>query len=153
MRPLRRIVPEPSNLRPCTWSLVGSLSIANEMSQLGVKVIGVPKTIDNDLSATDVTFGFNTAVATATDAIDKLHTTAESHHRVMVLEVMGRYAGWIALESGLAGGADIILIPEIPYNIQSVCNKVNERYAAGKKFSIVVVAEGAQRLVIWLVRI
>jgi len=123
----------------------GSLSIANEMAQLGVKVIGVPKTIDNDLSATDFTFGFNTAVATATDAIDKLHTTAESHHRVMVLEVMGRYAGWIALESGIAGGADIILIPEIPYNIQSVCNKVNERYAAGKKFSIVVVAEGAHQ--------
>jgi phosphofructokinase-like protein len=121
----------------------GSLSIAHEMSQLGVRVIGVPKTIDNDLSATDYTFGFNTAVATATDAIDKLHTTAESHHRVMVLEVMGRYAGWIALESGVAGGADVILIPEIPYNIQSVCNKVNERYAAGKKFSIVVVAEGA----------
>ncbi len=121
----------------------GSLSIANELAQLGVKVVGVPKTIDNDLSATDVTFGFATAVATATDAIDKLHTTAESHHRVMVLEVMGRYAGWIALESGLAGGADIILIPEIPYNIQSVCDKINERYAAGKKFSIVVVAEGA----------
>jgi len=121
----------------------GSLSIAHEMHRLGVKVVGVPKTIDNDLSATDVTFGFNTAVATATDAIDKLHTTAESHHRVMVLEVMGRYAGWIAMEAGLAGGADVILIPEIPYDIHSVCNKINERYAAGKKFSIVVVAEGA----------
>jgi 6-phosphofructokinase 1 len=121
----------------------GSLSIANELAKLGVNVVGVPKTIDNDLSATDYTFGFNTAVATATDAIDKLHTTAESHHRVMVLEVMGRYAGWIALESGLAGGADIILIPEIPYKIESVCQKVNERYAAGKKFSIVVAAEGA----------
>lgn len=124
----------------------GSLSIAHEFAKLGVKVVGVPKTIDNDLSATDVTFGFNTAVATATDAIDKLHTTAESHHRTMVLEVMGRYAGWIALESGLAGGADVILIPEIPYDINKVADKIIQRHDAGKKFSIVVVAEGAYPL-------
>lgn len=120
----------------------GSLSIGYEFHRKGVKVVGVPKTIDNDLSATEVTFGFNTAVATATDAIDKLHTTAESHHRVMVLEVMGRYAGWIAIQAGLAGGADVILIPEIPYSIERVCFKIKERYKAGKKFSIVVVAEG-----------
>lgn len=122
----------------------GSLSIACDLQKKrGVNVIGVPKTIDNDLSATDVTFGFNTAVTTATEALDKLHTTAESHHRVMILEVMGRYAGWIALESGIAGGADVILIPELPYNIDIVCQKIKERYDAGKKFSIVVVAEGA----------
>lgn len=122
----------------------GSLSIANEFYQKGLPVIGVPKTIDNDLSATDQTFGFDTAVTTATEALDKLHTTAESHHRVMVLEVMGRYAGWIALEAGIAGGADVILIPEIPYNAEKVCQKVKDRVAQGKKFSIVVVAEGAK---------
>ncbi len=121
----------------------GSLSIGNEFSKRGAKVIGVPKTIDNDLSATDYTFGFNTAVTTATDALDKLHTTAESHHRTMVLEVMGRYAGWIALEAGLAGGADVILIPENPYDINKVADKITQRNSAGKKFSIVVVAEGA----------
>ncbi|MGE5416675.1 MAG: 6-phosphofructokinase [Acidobacteriota bacterium] len=122
----------------------GSLSIAYELQKRrGINVVGVPKTIDNDLSATEVTFGFNTAVVTATEALDKLHTTAESHHRVMILEVMGRYAGWIALESGLAGGADVILIPEIPFNIEKICDKVRERYEAGKKFSIVVVSEGA----------
>ncbi|MGE5398263.1 MAG: 6-phosphofructokinase [Chitinophagales bacterium] len=121
----------------------GSLSIAKELKDKGVNVVGVPKTIDNDLSATEVTFGFNTAVLTATEAIDKLHTTAESHHRVMVLEVMGRYAGWIALEAGLAGGADIILIPEIPYSIDRICDKVRARNEIGKKFSIVVAAEGA----------
>lgn len=121
----------------------GSLTIGHELEMLGVKVVGVPKTIDNDLCATDYTFGFNTAVETAADALDKLHTTGESHHRVMVLEVMGRYAGWIAMEAGLAGGADVILIPELPYNMEVVAGKIRERNAAGKKFSIVVVAEGA----------
>ena len=107
-------------------------------------MIGVPKTIDNDLSATDRTFGFETAVDTATDAIDKLHTTAESHHRVMVLELMGRDAGFIALYAGVAGGADVILIPEIPFTIEGILNKINERKARGTEFSIVVVAEGAK---------
>lgn len=122
----------------------GSLHIAQQFFEKGVKVIGVPKTIDNDLSATDVTFGFNTAVATATDAIDKLHTTAESHHRVMILEVMGRYAGWIALYAGLAGGADVILLPEIPYSLEAVVGKIRQRREQDKHFSIVVVAEGAK---------
>ncbi|GAV23801.1 6-phosphofructokinase [Carboxydothermus pertinax] len=121
----------------------GSLSIAHELSLKGVKVIGIPKTIDNDLEATEFTFGFDSAVRTATKALDMLHTTAESHHRIMVLEVMGRYAGWIALYSGLAGGADVILIPEIPFNWESVCRKIQKRKAEGKHFSIVVVAEGA----------
>jgi 6-phosphofructokinase 1 len=121
----------------------GSLSIAGELHKKGVNVVGIPKTIDNDLSATDVTFGFDTALHTATDAIDKLHTTAESHHRVMVLEVMGRNAGWIALHSGMAGGADVILIPEIPFSYESVLQKIRERQSRGKNFSIVVVAEGA----------
>lgn len=121
----------------------GSLSIGHELSKKGLKVVGVPKTIDNDLSATDVTFGFDTAVATATEALDRLHTTAESHHRIMVLEVMGRYAGWIALYSGIAGGADVILIPEIPYELAAIKKKVLERRSAGKLFSIIVVAEGA----------
>lgn len=109
-----------------------------------LKVIGVPKTIDNDLSGTDYTFGFDTAVNTAMEAIDRLHTTAESHHRIMVAEVMGRHAGWIAIESGLAGGADIILIPEVPINIDEVCKIIKKRNARGKDFSIVVVAEGAK---------
>lgn len=122
----------------------GSLKVARELGSMGVKIVGVPKTIDNDLNATDVTFGFNTAVETATDALDKLHTTAESHHRVMVLEVMGRYAGWIALHAGLGGGADVILIPEIPYDIAKVCAKILSRNEQGKKFSIVVAAEGAK---------
>jgi phosphofructokinase-like protein len=122
----------------------GSLSIGKELFEKGLPVVGVPKTIDNDLSATDQTFGFDTALNTATEAIDKLHTTAESHHRVMILEVMGRYAGWIALQSGLAGGADVILIPEIPYSIEKVAEKIMQRYESGKKFSIVVVAEGAR---------
>ncbi|NMA51468.1 MAG: 6-phosphofructokinase [Peptococcaceae bacterium] len=122
----------------------GSLSIGKELFEKGLLVVGVPKTIDNDLSATDQTFGFDTALNTATEAIDKLHTTAESHHRVMILEVMGRYAGWIALQSGLAGGADVILIPEIPYSIEKVAEKIMQRYESGKKFSIVVVAEGAR---------
>lgn len=122
----------------------GSLTIAYELSQKGVLVVGVPKTIDNDLGATDVTFGFDTAITTATEAIDKLHTTAESHHRVMILEVMGRYAGWIALHSGIAGGGDVILIPEIPFEMDKVCEAILERKQRGKKSSIVVVAEGAK---------
>jgi 6-phosphofructokinase 1 len=121
----------------------GSLSIAHEMGKLGVRVVGVPKTIDNDLSATDVTFGFDTAVATAVDALDKLHTTAESHHRVMILEVMGRNAGWIALHAGVAGGADVILLPEFPYDIRRVVAKIDERARHNCHFSIIVVAEGA----------
>ncbi|OPX88349.1 MAG: 6-phosphofructokinase 1 [Pelotomaculum sp. PtaB.Bin104] len=123
----------------------GSLSIGKELyEEKGLLVVGVPKTIDNDLSATDQTFGFDTALETATEAIDKLHTTAESHHRIIVLEVMGRYAGWIALESGLAGGADVILIPEIPFSMDNIVKKLRERQEKGKKFSIVVAAEGAK---------
>lgn len=121
----------------------GSLKIGLEFQRLGVPIVGVPKTIDNDLSATDVTFGFDTAVLTATEAIDKLHTTAESHHRIMILELMGRTVGWIATHAGIAGGADVILIPEIPFSIQCVCDKIHDRDAHGAKFSIVVVAEGA----------
>ncbi|WP_017755347.1 6-phosphofructokinase [Calidifontibacillus oryziterrae] len=121
----------------------GSLAIANDFVNKGIPIVGIPKTIDNDLSATDLTFGFDTALTTASEAIDKLHTTAESHHRVMVLEVMGRYAGWIALQAGLAGGADVILIPEKPFSIDNVCDKIEERANKGRKFSIVVVAEGA----------
>lgn len=121
----------------------GSLKIALELSRKGVPVVGVPKTIDNDLRETDFTFGYNTALETATDALDKLHTTAESHHRVMILEVMGRYAGWIALESGIAGGADVILIPEIPFSIGRICEAVKERSGRGSRFSIIVAAEGA----------
>jgi 6-phosphofructokinase 1 len=121
----------------------GSLKIALELMRRGVPIVGVPKTIDNDLLETDVTFGYNTALETATDALDKLHSTAESHHRVMVLEVMGRYAGWIALESGIAGGADVILIPEIPYDIEKVCAAIVERGRRGRRFSVIVAAEGA----------
>lgn len=124
----------------------GSLHIAQEFYEKGIKVVGVPKTIDNDLSATDVTFGFHTAVDTATEALDRLHTTAESHHRIMILEVMGRYAGWIALHAGMAGGADVILIPEISYRVDKVVEKIKHRYEQGKKFSIIVVAEGAQEV-------
>jgi len=122
----------------------GTLTSGRDFARKGVKVVGVPKTIDNDLAATDATFGFDTAVSVATEALDRLHTTAESHHRIMVLEVMGRYAGWIALEAGIAGGADAILIPEIPYDIEKVAEKIRERRYAGKDFSIVVVAEGAK---------
>ncbi|MDI3480610.1 MAG: ATP-dependent phosphofructokinase / diphosphate-dependent phosphofructokinase [Tepidanaerobacteraceae bacterium] len=122
----------------------GSLAIARELTQKGARIIGVPKTIDNDMQGTDQTFGFDTAVATATEALDKLHTTAESHHRVMVLELMGRYAGWIALYSGVAGGADVILIPEIPWKMQKVAEKIFARQKEGKPFSIIVVAEGAK---------
>lgn len=120
----------------------GTLKIAMELQRKGLNVIGVPKTIDNDLSATGLTFGFDTAVNTATDAIDKIHTTAESHHRIMLVEVMGRDAGWIALHAGLAGGAHVILIPEIPFTVERVCSFVGQRERAGKKFTIVVVAEG-----------
>jgi ATP-dependent phosphofructokinase / diphosphate-dependent phosphofructokinase len=121
----------------------GSLKIAQELMKKGVPIVGVPKTIDNDLMETDVTFGYNTALETATDAIDRLHTTAESHHRVMVLEVMGRYAGWIALEAGIAGGADVILIPEIPFDVAKICRAVEARRQRGGRFSIIVAAEGA----------
>jgi len=122
----------------------GSLRIAYELMQKGLKVVGVPKTIDNDLEDTAVTFGFDTAINTAMEALDKLHTTAESHHRVIILELMGREAGWIALEAGIAGGADIILIPEIPYDIDSVVRHIRKRREKGAKFSIVVAAEGAR---------
>jgi 6-phosphofructokinase 1 len=121
----------------------GTLRIARQLLDLGLPVVGVPKTIDNDLAATDYTFGFWTAIETATDALDHLRDTAESHHRVMVLEVMGRDAGWIALHAGIAGGADVILLPEIPYRIEAVEAKVEERHARGQKFSLIVVAEGA----------
>src|SRR5215470_7516623 len=122
----------------------GSLSIAQQLFEHGIPVVGVPKTIDNDLEGTLFTFGFDSAVACATDALDRLHTTAESHNRVAVLEVMGRYAGWIALYAGVAGGADVILIPEIPFSYDSVCNKIQERENLGKKFTIIIVAEGAR---------
>src|SRR5271165_3758152 len=122
----------------------GSQTIALELFQRGMKIVGVPKTIDNDLSATEVTFGFDTALATATDAVDKIHTTAESHHRIMVVEVMGRDAGWIALEAGIAGGAHVILIPEIPFTVDGICAFVKERERYGKHFTIVVVAEGVK---------
>jgi ATP-dependent phosphofructokinase / diphosphate-dependent phosphofructokinase len=122
----------------------GTLSIAQQLFEYGLPVVGVPKTIDNDLEGTLFTFGFDSAVSCATDALDRLHTTAESHNRVMVLEVMGRYAGWIALYAGVAGGADVILIPEIPFSYESVCAKIRERENLGKKFTIVVVAEGAR---------
>ncbi|GAB6089067.1 6-phosphofructokinase [Spirochaeta dissipatitropha] len=124
----------------------GSLSVAYEIGQRGnIPVIGVPKTIDNDLKHTQATFGFDTAVGFATECIDRLHSTAESHRRIMVVEVMGRYAGWIALESGLAAGADAILIPEIPYKIDKIAQKTRERIEQGSLFSIVVVAEGARK--------
>jgi 6-phosphofructokinase 1 len=121
-----------------------TLSVAYKMGEFGLKCIGVPKTIDNDLPGTDYTFGFNTAVAIATEALDRLHTTAEAHHRVMILEVMGRYTGWIALEAGLAGGADIILIPEKPFDINEICDYIRRRQERGRNFSIIVVAEGAK---------
>lgn len=122
----------------------GTMKITQALFEKGIPVVGVPKTIDNDLEATDVTFGFNSAVNTATDAVDKLHTTAESHHRVLVLEVMGRDCGWIALEAGIAGGADIILIPEIPFDLGALCDHIEARKKRGSRFSIVVVAEGAR---------
>ena len=120
-----------------------TLGVANRLNEDGLHVIGVPKTIDNDLAATDVTFGFDTALHVASEAIDRLHTTAESHNRILVVEVMGRHAGWIALHSGVAGGADVILIPEIPFDIDEVCRLIRRRHARGRYFSIVVAAEGA----------
>jgi phosphofructokinase-like protein len=123
----------------------GTLKIAQRLCDLGIPMVAVPKTIDNDLAATDYTFGFHTAVAIATDAVDRLHSTAESHDRVMILEVMGRNAGWIALHAGIAGGADIILIPEIEYRPEEIVRSIRERQAEGSKFDIVVVAEGAKR--------
>ncbi|OOM77688.1 6-phosphofructokinase [Clostridium sp. BL-8] len=122
----------------------GTLTSARDFARKGVKVIGVPKTIDNDLGSTDITFGFNTAIGIATEALDRLHTTAESHHRIMILEVMGRNAGFIALESGIAGSADVILLPEIPYDINKIVEKIEDRKKHGKLFTIVVVAEGAK---------
>jgi ATP-dependent phosphofructokinase / diphosphate-dependent phosphofructokinase len=122
----------------------GSMKIADHLYRKGMKIVGVPKTIDNDLSATEVTFGFDTALHTATDAVDKIHTTGESHHRVMLVEVMGRDAGWIALEAGIAGGAHIILIPEIPFTLQKICDILHQRERYGKHFTIVVVAEGVK---------
>ncbi len=129
----------------CLFTLGGDSTqkSARDFTLKGVKVIGVPKTIDNDVACTDMTFGYNTAVSVATEAIDRLHTTAETHNRVMILEVMGRYAGWIALESAIAGGGDVALVPEIPYDIDKVIEKIKERQDAGKNFSIVVVSEGA----------
>jgi 6-phosphofructokinase 1 len=121
----------------------GSLGIAHALHQKGLPVIGVPKTIDNDLRATDVTFGFQTAVEVATDAIGRLHSTAEAHQRAMVVQVMGRHTGWIALHSGMAGGADVILLPEVPYDVGRIAEKVRERDAARRRFSIIVAAEGA----------
>lgn len=124
----------------------GTLRIAQRLFEMGIPMIAVPKTIDNDLAATDFTFGFMTAVFVATDAVDRLHTTAESHNRVMILEVMGRNCGWIALHSGLAGGADIILIPEIPYRPEAIVDSIRSRQSEGSPFDIIVVAEGAKRV-------
>jgi len=121
-----------------------TLGVALKLHQRGIPVVGVPKTIDNDLSGTDFTFGFDTAVSIVTEAIDRLHTTAESHHRVIVVEVMGRHAGWIATTAGIAGGADQILIPEQPFDIDEICDSLKKRYDSGKTFSIVVVSEGAK---------
>jgi len=121
-----------------------TLSVAHKLGDFGLKCVGVPKTIDNDLSRTDYTFGFNTAVTIATEALDRLHTTAEAHHRVIILEVMGRYTGWIALEAGLAGGADVILIPEKPFDVEEICKYIERRQKRGRNFSLVVVAEGAK---------
>ena len=130
----------------CIFTLVGdgTQKSARDFSTKGVNIIGVPKTIDNDVACTEITFGYNTAVSVAMEALDRLHTTGETHHRIMVLEVMGRYAGWIALESAIAGGADVALIPEIPYDINKVATKIENRKKRGKNFSIVVVAEGAK---------
>jgi 6-phosphofructokinase 1 len=120
----------------------GTMKTASMLAQEGMNIVGIPKTIDNDVWGTDVTFGFDSAVQIATDAIDRLHTTANSHQRVMIIEIMGHHAGWLALYSGLAGGGDIILLPELDYNIRSVCKKIESRYEENKPYSIVVVAEG-----------
>ena len=129
----------------CVFTLGGDSTqkSARDLFIKGIKTIGVPKTIDNDVACTEITFGYNTAVSVAADALDRLHTTAETHHRIMCLEVMGRYAGWIALESAIAGGADAALIPEIPYDINKVAKSIKKRIARGKQFSVVVVSEGA----------
>lgn len=121
----------------------GTLSAAAELQKAGFRLVGVPKTIDNDLSATDATFGFDTAVGIAVDAIDRLHTTAEAHNRVIVVEVMGNHTGWIAAYAGIAGGADVILVPEYPFTVETVCHRIRERQRQGRNFSIVVLAEGA----------
>jgi ATP-dependent phosphofructokinase / diphosphate-dependent phosphofructokinase len=122
----------------------GTMTISRQLIQRGVPVVGVPKTIDNDLYGTDVTFGFDTAMTTAANAIDQIHTTAQSHHRIMLVEIMGRYAGWLTLASGIAGGADIILIPEIEYSLDAICDKVQERRDHGRNFSIIAISEGAK---------
>jgi len=121
-----------------------TLGVAHKLKEFGLKCVGVPKTIDNDLPGTDYTFGFMTAVGIATEALDRLHTTAETHHRILVLEVMGRYTGWIALEAGLAGGADVILVPEKPFDIEEVCEYIKKRQKRGENFSVIIVAEGAK---------
>lgn len=121
-----------------------TLGVAYKLYEMGLPVVGVPKTIDNDLAGTDYTFGFQTAVSIACEALDRLHTTAEAHHRVIILEVMGRYTGWIALEAGIAGGADVILIPEKPFDIEEVCEYIRKRQKRGRNFSIIVAAEGAK---------
>ncbi|MBN1654312.1 MAG: ATP-dependent 6-phosphofructokinase [Deltaproteobacteria bacterium] len=123
----------------------GTMAASAALMERGLPIVGVPKTVDNDLEGTDVTFGFDTALQTATEAIDKLHTTAQSHHRVMIVEVMGRYAGWLALGSGLAGGGDIILMPEFPYDVDAICEQIRLRNSLGKNFSIIVVGEGARQ--------
>ncbi len=132
----------------CVFTLGGdgTQKSARDFSLKGINVIGVPKTIDNDVACTDITFGYNTAVSVAMEALDRLHSTGETHHRIMVLEVMGRYAGWIALEASIAGGADVALIPEIPYDLNKVAEKIKSRIEIGKRFSLVVVAEGAKPL-------
>ena len=122
----------------------GTMAVADKFARKNIPIIGIPKTIDNDLFGTDITFGYDSAMTTAAEAIDKIHTTAQSHHRVMIVEVMGRYAGWLALGSGIAAGGDIILIPEIPFQIEKVCEKIKERNYIGKHFSILVVGEGAK---------
>jgi len=122
----------------------GTLSAAFELVEAGIRLVGVPKTIDNDLAGTDFTFGFDTAVTIATEAIDRLHTTAEAHNRVIVVEVMGRHTGWIAAYAGIAGGADVILVPEYPFTVDAVCDRIRERERRGRNFSIVVIAEGAR---------
>ena len=142
-----KLVQNISRLRLDALIAIGgedTLGVATKLAKEGVKLVGVPKTIDNDLSATDYTFGFDTAVNIAMEAIDRLHTTAESHHRIMVAEVMGRHAGWIATYAGIAGGADVILIPEVPIDIEEVCGIIKQRHGRGKDFSIIVIAEGAQ---------
>jgi len=144
---VRKVIENYRNLGMDALICVGgedTLSVASKLIKEGLNIVGVPKTIDNDLSITDYTFGFDTAVNIATECIDRLHTTAESHHRIIVVEVMGRHAGWIATMSGIAGGADVVLIPEIPIDLEEVCVLIEKRHRRGKTFSIIVVAEGAK---------